>query len=348
VKVALIHIRFIFKGGLETRLFNYLEYFLERGDEVTLFTSKVSTDVNVPAGVEIRQVEISKIPKFIRPLWFNYRLCPILDQNEFDFVLSLERTYCQDNVLAPSTHAGFLRRLRPFFRKPGDYLQLYLDRQSFQRSKRIFACSQMVKNEIVHYYKIPKEKITVLFPPLNTKKFFPISDSEIATEREKQGIEKEKFVCLFVSTGHKRKGLNLIYKMAKELGPDFLFLVAGTPFQSHMENVRSMGFVKSMNVLYNIADLTVHPAVYEPFGQIISESLATRTPVVVSERTGAKEVIEEGEGQVIHSRDEKEWAAVIREARAGKFKGDEGSFRKKGLDMESHMNRMLDKGEIRN
>jgi glycosyltransferase involved in cell wall biosynthesis len=342
VKVALIHIRYVHKGGLETRLSNYLEYFSSKGDEVTLFTSKVAPDIQIPTGVNIVKIDISEVPKFIRPLWFNFRLCPKVRKEDFDFVLSLERTYCQDHVLAPSTHAGFVKRLRKNFLLPGDYLQLYLDRRSFKSSRRIYACSSMVKQEMIHYYKIDGSKIRVLSPPLHTKRFFTMNREEIGNLRKSFGIPEDAFVCLFVSTGHRRKGLKLVMELAKELGAPFYFLVAGTPFVSREPNLVSLGFVKDMNPIYNLADLVIHPAFYEPFGQIVSESLATQTPVLLSEFTGGKEILSKEVGKVIGDFSIKSWSSAIQSAKENPLSVPVDYVKKLNLDLNAHMSRMLE------
>lgn len=40
MKVVLIHYRVLLLGGLERRLINYISYFVDRGDEVTLVYAK--------------------------------------------------------------------------------------------------------------------------------------------------------------------------------------------------------------------------------------------------------------------------------------------------------------------
>jgi glycosyltransferase involved in cell wall biosynthesis len=171
MKVALIHIRYIYKGGLETRLFNYIDYFLERGHEVHLFTSKVSEDVNPPANLHIHIINLKWIPKPIRNFFFDKKLKKVLKRKDFDFILSLERTSRQFHVIAPSTHKGYLVALNKYFYNFVDILQIYLDKKAFSSAKVVYACSEMVKSEIVAYYKISPTHVKVLYPPVNLKNF---------------------------------------------------------------------------------------------------------------------------------------------------------------------------------
>ncbi|GAI01374.1 unnamed protein product [marine sediment metagenome] len=47
--------------------------------------------------------------------------------------------------------------------------------------------------------------------------------------------------------------------------------------------------------LYRVADCAVFPSLYEPFGIVALEAMAARTPVVVSEVGGLREVVKHAE-----------------------------------------------------
>jgi len=57
------------------------------------------------------------------------------------------------------------------------------------------------------------------------------------------------------------------------------------------------GFVsiEDRDRLYKVADCAVFPSLYEPFGIVALEAMAARTPVVVSEVGGLREVVRHGE-----------------------------------------------------
>jgi glycosyltransferase involved in cell wall biosynthesis len=83
--------------------------------------------------------------------------------------------------------------------------------------------------------------------------------------------------------------------------------VAGSAFKSTASNVHHLGFVKEPHELYAAVDCTLHPSIYEPFGQIVSESLACGTFVMVSDHVGAKEIVSKNIGKVIESRNKQAW-----------------------------------------
>lgn len=339
MKVALIHIRYIFKGGLETRLFNYINYFLERGDEVHLFTSKISPDIEPPKSLHIHLINLKRVFKPIRNFFFDKKLKHVIDRDSFDFILSLERTSRQYHVVAPSTHKGYLVAKKSRFYDLVDLLQIYLDKKAFSSAKVVYACSTMIKNEIIKYYGIPPQHIEVLYPPVNLSNFKTTLSKQEA--RAKYQLDSQSKYFLLVSTSHKRKGLDLLLEVFKNLPPNYKLLVAGTSFKSELENVLSIGFVKEMGTLYRAADVLLHPAVYEPFGQIVSEAFACHLPVMVSENVGAKELITPKNGVVVKSLVKEDWIAAIQSIDMNQF-----DFEKIGpllaqLSLEKHMENML-------
>ncbi|MEI6312500.1 MAG: glycosyltransferase family 4 protein [Bacteroidota bacterium] len=313
MKIALIHIRLMNKGGLETRLINYMNYFLDKGHEVTIITSKISGELSLPSKVNLMVVPLSIYPKFSRLLFFNYKLEKLLPTYTFDYVLSLERTWTQDHLIAPNTHIGYLKAQHKFFRDLSDLLQLYLDKKSFQTVKHIYACSQMVKDEIVQDYHIEPSKIKVVYPPLNTTKFNLEIRKNRALYQKKYGIDDTQINFCFVSTSHKRKGLELLINIfsSPENKHKHLY-IAGSHTSYKQTNIHSLGFITEMHELYSAVDATLHPAIYEPFGQIISESIACGTYVMASDNVGAKEIILDKEiGLVLPTSDKKAWIDAV-------------------------------------
>src|SRR5688572_14072587 len=134
MKVALIHYRLILRGGLETRLLNYINYFHSRGDEVTVIVAKHDTRIQLPPGVKVIRIDLDIIPKRARMYFFYRRLKKMELTKNFDFSLSLMRTGYQNMVLCPGNHLGFLEATKKKIRTPWDYMEIYLDRLTFRNS----------------------------------------------------------------------------------------------------------------------------------------------------------------------------------------------------------------------
>lgn len=343
MKVALIHYRYIRKGGLETRLFNYIDYFLRRGDEVHLYTAKVANDIDVPKQLNVHLIDVKKIPKPFRQLFFNRKLKKVFKKDDFDFSLSLERTTPQKYLIAPNTHQGYLIAQQQFSFFPLDWVNLHLDKQAFRDAETIFACSQMIKREIETYYKMPSTKIKVVNPPTDLDRF---NDKILSKEsaREQLGIEHDKIYFLLVSTSHKRKGLALLEKVFKQLkNTNIHLLVAGTPFKdSGFQNIKSLGFMEDMTLAYAATDYTVLPAIYEPFGQVVVESLACKKPVIVSKNVGAKELINENNGIVVNDFLPNSWKNALEKMSKTAYNVENMNR----FSLERHMEQLLELDDI--
>ncbi|MDV7400156.1 glycosyltransferase, partial [Arthrospira platensis SPKY1] len=83
-----------------------------------------------------------------------------------------------------------------------------------------------------------------------------------------------------------------------------------------------------------MADFTIHPALYEPFGQIISESLACKTPVIISSMVGAREVVDPQSGIVIENFESGNWADILRDLKSSDFVIPDDIIQSKVLSLE--------------
>jgi len=343
MKVALIYYRLMLRGGLETRLFNYMNFFIKRGDEVTLICAKVSPDIEIPQKVKVVKLSLGIVLKPYRQWHFSEKVKSYLKKHKFDFSLSLGRTVGQDLVLAPGNHLGFIEAMDKKKLRKNDELQIKLDKLSFEKSKLILACSNMIKDEIHDLYGIPEEKVKVLYPPIDQTKFFKVSKEEKCKLKKTLGLSCNKISFAFVSSSHKRKGLPLLMDIFKLLDSSlFELAIIGYPeIKTTMSNIKFLGFMEEPAKIYQAVDYTIHPAKYEPFGQIIPESLECGTPVIVSSLTGAKEVITGETGIVINSFKVQDWVDIINLLPEKTFDIEPLFSEKTGLTLEQHMNKML-------
>jgi glycosyltransferase involved in cell wall biosynthesis len=343
MKIALIHYRITLRGGLETRLVNYTNYLLQEGHEVTIICAKNKGEVTFPESVKIVRLPLGITPKVFRMMAFNYRIKRYLAKNNFNFSLSLGRTYHQDAVLAPSNHQGYLDAMNKSGNRLTDWVQNYLDRKTCENSPIIYAASSMIKEEMIQYYGAKRETLHVLFPPLNTDNFTRATEAQRRFLRNKYDIDLHTKIFAFVSASHHRKGLDILLKTFELLkNENVVLFIAGYPeIKTDLANVRFLGFLKSPELIYHLADFTLHPARYEPFGQIISESLACGTPTIVSDKVGAKEIVTPNVGQVLDSLDPKLWAETLKNLERSAFDIPEDFVYKNGLSLEQHVEKML-------
>ena len=141
-----------------------------------------------------------------------------------------------------------------------------------------------------------------------------------------------------------RDGIVALGGRAEQVNPlqPVELVIAGSPPEKKLPpNVKYLGFVREVEELYAAADVAVHPAGYEPYGQIISESILCGTPVLISHMVGAKDVVSAREGLVVQGFDVAEWAAAVMKMATGEFDIPADFAGRHGLRLEDHMARIL-------
>jgi glycosyltransferase involved in cell wall biosynthesis len=343
MKIALIHGRVNYYGGLETRLFSYIDYFTQQGHEVTVVAYKVDMSIQLPEKAKVVKLKIRWVPRQLRKGVFNFAVQRFMKKNHFDFSLSLARTSCQKAVLAPGNHLGYVKALGKKQLAFKDRQQIRLDRKAFEHSKIIYACSLMIKDEIRDLYHIDPNKVHVLYPPLDTSKYNRQLKGDKEQLRDFFGIPKHQTAFAFASVGHKRKGLELLIKVFGKLDPDKfgLYIVGKPKVSSSLKNVTYLGFEKNPGRLYTAVDYLIHPAIYEPYGQVVAEALACGTPVILSENVGAKEILKNKEGIVVPSFEPEKWVSVLKNINQSGLLVDEGFIDSIGLSIKDHLEKMM-------
>lgn len=202
------------------------------------------------------------------------------------------KTMIKNNLLRP-TNIG--SRITPL-----------VERHNLKKSKAIIAISESVKNEVLkNYPNIPEDKVYVVYSGVNLKEFNPEHRKKYLKEiREKHHIPIDDLLLIFVGNPFERKGLEFVIRaFAKLKFKNITLLVSGkddpTPYQKLArklgvnDKIRyNIGLTPEIYKYFAASDIFVFPTLYEPFGLVILEAMASGLPVIVSEIAGAAELIE--------------------------------------------------------
>jgi glycosyltransferase involved in cell wall biosynthesis len=262
-------------------------------------------------------------------------------------LIACNRIACADLAVCGGTHLGFLRAMdRPA--GLGDRMQIHNERRHYAHAKRIVAHSARVATELRELYGVPAEKIVLAYPPVSTARFRPVDiDTRMALRRE-FGFPEDRYVFLFPSSDHARKGLPALAGAFAASRLPVLLAVAGRPAGQQPANVRYLGFRHDMERLYQAANFSILASTYEPFGLVSVESVLCGTPALMSAEMGAGEVLDDRMAMAFDPHDAHALGAALAQAIArfpsphGWQDGDTSRFLRYDPDVSVHVRALLD------
>lgn len=175
------------------------------------------------------------------------------------------------------------------------------------RSARVLTVSEASKRDILRFFDVRPDKITVIQNAIDDRFRTPAPDEEAHRIRERFQLH-EPFV-LYAGNVKPHKNLERLIEAFHELhanGFDHLkLLIIGSDISKyatlrravHAHNlhkyVRFLGFVpdQTLAILYRLASVFVFPSLYEGFGLPPLEAMASGTPVVTSNVSSLPEVV---------------------------------------------------------
>ena len=313
------------KGGLEKQAHRIALAFAERGARVTFLTMEPST-LEGPFSVE--PLSVPRFPSFWKLEQYDRAVQKWLKQHPMDLVFGMERNRIQTHLRAGNgVHAAYLQsrlasegkwkfrmcQINPLHRKI-----LSLEKAAFESPslQKLFVNSEMVRNEVLQYYRTDPKKIVVLHNGVEWEEWSAGFDSW--EEGKKQmlkewNLPQESLHLLFIGHGYRRKGLDpLLEALALWENREVHLSVVGKDKEMDryrkkiarlgLENqVRLFGPQKEILPFYQLADLLVIPSFYDPFANVTVEALAMGLFVVSSKHNGGHEILTQENGAITHA-----------------------------------------------
>jgi glycogen(starch) synthase len=183
-----------------------------------------------------------------------------------------------------------------------------VERWMARRAERVIVCSYYMRGHVADIFDIDERRIAVIPNGIDPRDLRPVADLQAL--RGEFAAPHEKLVLLVG---------RLVYEKGFQLALDALpgviervgnvrFLVAGSG--THEAALRGqarelglnehgsfLGWIGDdvLHSLYRIADLCVVPSIYEPFGLVALEAMASGCPCIVADTGGLREVVPTGE-----------------------------------------------------
>ncbi len=173
--------------------------------------------------------------------------------------------------------------------------------KGIKNATHIVADSAYTKKDLMHFLKIPQEKISVVYLGVDMEVFSQ------ENRREKKSIERQENTILYVGSETRRKNVSVLLKAVAEIKkqiPDIKLIKVGLPEDKKEheklqnlarklqieENIIWKGYVENLADEYRKATVFVLPSLYEGFGFPILEAMACGCPVICSNKTSLPEL----------------------------------------------------------
>ncbi len=169
---------------------------------------------------------------------------------------------------------------------------------------KVICCSDYMISHVRYVFGLPSDKLVMVPNGVNTHGY-DINGADAAF-RSRFALPEEKIV-LFVGRLVYEKGIhiliNAVPKILGKVNAKFIIVGSGYMKEQLLNIVRSMGlehkvlfqgFIDEATLLklQKVADVSVVPSLFEPFGIVALEAMAAKSPVVASDTGGLTEIIQ--------------------------------------------------------
>jgi glycogen(starch) synthase len=316
----------LIEGGLARHVRKLSEALVELGVEVHVLTrgGEESPAEDQSGGVFIHRIREPKRPTDLGEFvaWVERMNSDMLaagvelgDRHDFDLVHGhdwLVANACDhlarrfEAPLVTTIHATEYGRHQGWVDK---HPQTYIDgveRWITNRSARVIACSHYMGEQVADIFGVEEERISVIPNGIDPDDL-PNQDPESLARLRAEFATPDERLVLLIGRLVYEKGFQLALEAMPAViaaAPGTRFLVAGSGTHEGelrrqaeelglMDHGTFLGWIGDdvLHSLYRIADLTVVPSIYEPFGLVALEAMASGCPCIVADTGGLREVV---------------------------------------------------------
>jgi glycogen(starch) synthase len=316
----------LIEGGLARHVRKLSEGLVERGVDVHVLTrgGEEMAEEETAGGVAIHRVREPKRPTDLGEFvaWVERMNSDMLavgvelgDRYDFDLVhghdwlVAMAGDHLARRFRAPlvtTIHATEHGRHQGWVDKhPQSYIH-GVERWITNRADQVIVCSFYMREQVAEIFGVPDERIAVIWNGIDPGDLQPHPGPELERLRAQFAAPDEKLVLLIGRLVYE-KGFQLALQAMPALiarHPETRFLVAGSGTHEQelrrqaeelvlMENGTFLGWMGDdvLHSLYRIADVCVVPSLYEPFGLVALEAMASGCPCIVADTGGLREVV---------------------------------------------------------
>jgi UDP-glucose:(heptosyl)LPS alpha-1,3-glucosyltransferase len=299
-------------GGTERDLMVTADALLRAGHEVTIYAG----EVRGPAGsLKVRAVGGPPLGRALSLIRFACGAAPQARREGAELVLSFARAVDADVLRSGGgAHVSYVQsawRWRStlsaaaMWMQPYQQAQMFIERRGFRspRLKKAIAVSNLVRDDLIRVFGLPRERAVTLYNGVDLNRFRPERDPGVRAEvRARFNIPRDAAVVAFVGNGFARKGLRfLIEAWPAVAGKPYLLVVgADRALNRYRARAEALGMREriifagpqpGVERIFAAADALALPSLFEPFGNVALEAMASGLPVLTSSMCGVAELV---------------------------------------------------------
>ena len=172
--------------------------------------------------------------------------------------------------------------------------------------KACIVVSQSMKREFARHYGDAAKNIIVIPNGVDTLRFHPTNRLLYRGQiRQEHGVSRSDPLLMFAGGDWERKGVrHIIEALSLVQRPDVKLFICGSGDEKFYGQLAELKRVRDRIIFvphssnlweyYAASDIFVLPTIYEPFGLVIVEAMASGLPVITSRVAGAADLIIDG------------------------------------------------------
>ena len=277
-------------GGIERYALTLVRGLHTRGIRTTFIAKSFDPDLPEYTWVDPVRLSVTGVPGKLRDRWFDWKLSRLKRRSRWFPLVACNQTAAADLAICGSNHPAYLAAMGQT-PKLSDRWKTTLEAAQVHNARLVVAHSRGLMQQLAQHHGVAADKMRLLYPPVDGEDFSPVDEARRTRLRESLGLPAGRAVFLLASTGHLRKGLDLLLEVFARTALPASLVVAGRPIPQTGPNVRWLGYRNDMADVYRAVDCTVLASRYEPFGLVGVESVLCGTPVIVAGNVGCAEVL---------------------------------------------------------
>lgn len=300
-------------GGTERDLAAAAQCLARAGHHITIYAARAS--MGSWQQMAVRRMPIPPLSRTVEALSFGLLAARMARRDGAALTISFGRTADTDVIRCEGgAHAGYLEEARRWERGASSALRAFSPYHAAQcriealgfRSARlelVASISRLVGDDLERRFAIPRVKIEVLYNGVDLDRLRPAPDSRLRDEvRRRLAIGATAPVVIFIGSGFARKGLRGLIEAWPMLDTKPYLIVAGhdrapglyQALARRLQVERRILFLGRRNDTADLlaaSDALALPSLFEAFGNVVLEAMASGVPVLTGARCGAAEVL---------------------------------------------------------